>query len=70
MEKVAKTYEPYHLALYLLDIAKAVSKAYKQLRVVGQEQRLATARLSLFVAAKYVLHSGLRLLGVPTVEKI
>lgn len=70
LEKTASDYEPYHIALYCLDLAKSVSKAYRALRVVGEEAELARSRLALFLACKYVLHTGLTLIGVPAVERM
>ncbi len=70
LAKTAADYEPYHIALYCLDLAKSVSKAYRALRVVGEEAELARSRLALFLACKYVLHTGLTLIGVPAVERM
>lgn len=72
IEKSGDDYEPYYIASYLLDLAKAFSRAYNELRVVDESvsKELATTRLSLLVAVKYVLASGLKLLGVPVVERM
>lgn len=70
LDKSAADYEPYHIALYCLDLAKSVSKAYRALRVVGEEIETARSRLALFLACKYTLHTGLTLLGVPAIEKM
>jgi arginyl-tRNA synthetase len=71
LQKVEQEYEPCHLAVYLLDLAKTFSSIYRKLRVVGEEnQGAASARLALFEATKYVLHTGLRLLGVPPLERM
>ena len=70
IEKAASDYEPSHLAAYCLDIARAFARAYKSLRVVGEEKSVAQARLALFTATKYVLHNALNLIGVPAVERM
>jgi len=70
IEKAGNDCEPSHVALYALDLAKAVAKAYKNLRVIGEESTIAQARLALFVASKFVLHSALTLVGVPAVERM
>jgi arginyl-tRNA synthetase len=70
VEKAAREYEPSHLTSYLLDVAKAFSGAYRKLRVIGEPAPIASARLALFVATKYVLHTGLSLIGVPPVERM
>ena len=71
LDKAASEYEPYHLANYLLDLAKCFSSSYKQLRVVGEEDsQAAGTRLALFEALKHVLRTGLSLLGVPPLERM
>ena len=70
IQRAAEEYEPYHIATYVLDLARSFSAAYNSLRVIGQEPKIAKARLSLFVAIKYVLHAGLKLIGVPPIERM
>lgn len=62
--------EPSYLAMYALDIAKTFSKAYAELKVVGEEQRLAASRLALFEATKQVLGQTLELLGIRPLERM
>lgn len=68
--KAAAEYEPYHVANYLLDLAKMFSGVYRKLRVIGEEKRLAEARLALFIAVRNVLHTGVSLIGVPPVDRM
>lgn len=70
LEKAAADYEPYHVANYILELARAVSEGYSKLRVIGQEKSLAEARLALFDATKKVLKTGLNLLGVPAIDRM
>ena len=70
VSKAAAEYEPYYIAFYLLDVAKAFSKAYLELKVIDAERETAKARLALFRATKFVLGTGLRLLGVPCIERM
>ena len=70
LDYAEKDYDPHHVATYLLSLAKTVSKSYKALRVIGEESELATARLTLFAAAKQRLKYGLGLIGVPPVERM
>ena len=71
LDHVITEYEPHHLAIYALNLAKSVSGLYKKLRVVGEpDQELAQARLALFVAIKYVLHNSLNLIGVPPLKRM
>ena len=70
LEKTIKDSEPCHLSTYLLNLAKAFSKAYQELKVVGVEADLAKSRLALFKATQEVLGKGLHLLGIKTVERM
>lgn len=70
LEKVASTYEPYYLAQLLLDVSRLFARAYRELRVVGQEKAVAEARLALFTATRHVLETGMTLLGMPPVQKM
>ena len=70
LQSVITTYEPNHLATYILNLAKTFSKAYRSLRVMGEEKSLAESRLGLFVAVRNTLHPALYLLGVPPVERM
>ncbi len=70
LEKVEIEYDPSSLALYCLELAKAFSKVYRTMRVVGEEESVAENRLALFIATKFVLQTGLYLLGVPAVERM
>ena len=70
LERVARDYEPNYLAELLLDISRCFNRAYRELRVVGQETALAEARLALFRSVRYVLETGMTLLGVPPVQRM
>jgi arginyl-tRNA synthetase len=70
VQKAADDYEPSHLAMYALELAKKVSAAYRALRVVGEEIELAQARLALFMACREVLRNALFLVGVPTIKQM
>ena len=62
--------EPSILTTYALDLAKLVSRAYLDLKVVGCEPAAAQARLGLFEAARVTLGKTLRLLGIPALERM
>jgi len=68
--KAVEENEPFNVAAFALDIARAFSSGYKILRVVGEEPETAHARLALFAATRYVLHVALTLIGVPPVERM
>lgn len=62
--------EPAHLAAYVLDVAKMFSRAYNELKVVGEEPSRAEARLGLFEATRLVLKEGIELLGMRVLERM
>lgn len=71
VEKAAQDCEPYYIAQFLLEVAKTFSRSYKQLRVIGAESReLALDRLTLFAATRNVLETGMRLIGIPAIQRM
>lgn len=70
LDMTVKDNDPAHLANYAIQLAKNISRAYNQLKVVGVDAPLGEARLRLFVAAGETLKSTLQLLGIPIVERM
>ena len=70
LHKTAITCEPTFLCNYSLDLAKAFSKCYQELKVVGAEKKLAHARLALFSATQRVLGKSIELLGIPILDRM
>lgn len=70
LDHVLAEYEPSYLASYALDLAAAFSRAYLDLKVVGAEPVVASARLALFEATRTVLGLSLQLLGMKLVERM
>jgi len=66
----ARQYEPAVLGGYLLDLAHALHTAFNTLRVKGEEESVAKARLLLFTVVKSVLASGMRILGITPLQKM
>ncbi len=62
--------EPAHLAAFGLEIGKAFSRAYNELKVVGEEPAKAEARLALFDATGIVLREVIELLGMLPLERM
>ena len=60
----AKDRAPHRLAEYTRSVAADFHAFYTECVVLGDDEALSSARLSLAIAAKSVLASGLRLLGV------
>jgi len=71
LERTANDYEPCNICNYALDLAKAISRAYVKLRVLGEEDKaMAQARLTLFISARAVLSSALKLLGIRSLSRM
>ena len=66
----AESFETHKITGYLQELAEAFHKFYTFCRIMGTEQKLAQARLSLAMAAKTVLRNGLALLGVSAPDKM
>lgn len=70
LREAARLYEPSVLAVYLLDLARALHSGYRVLRVKDEAEDKAKARLLLFTAVKQVLKSGLEILGIRALERM
>ncbi len=66
IEKIARTYEPHHLAFYAYDLATALHAAYEECRVLHSEVPPAVrlARLRFYRAARMLLAQVLGLMGM------
>ncbi len=65
-----KTEDPYMLTVYLQEIAESFHKFYDQHRVLGQDEDLTQARISLIEATRIVIATGLQLLGLAQPKKM
>ena len=65
-----KTQEPVTVLTYLFKMTHALSSSYDHLQVVGSEEKLKTARMALYVAARTVLGNGMKLLGLSPLERM
>lgn len=66
----AEFLEPHRLCTYLEELAAAFHKFYTFCRIIGSEQKVAEARISLIEAVKVVINNGLRILGVNAPERM
>jgi len=64
------TLDPYMLAVYLQEVAEVFHRFYDRHRVLGDDAGLTQARLYLISAAKIILATGLKLLGVSAPEQM
>ena len=66
----AENCEPNKLANYLEELAAAFHKFYTECRIIGSEENLASARITLVKAVKTVLKNGLTIIGISAPEKM
>ncbi|PWA27878.1 hypothetical protein CCH79_00000511 [Gambusia affinis] len=62
--------QPKYLVNFLLKLSHFVASAHRELPVKGSPPDVAQARLRLFSAARSVLASGMRILGITPVQKM
>ncbi len=64
LARAAEAKAPHRVANYLGDVATAFNGFYRDCRIIGEEEALATARMHLARAAQTVLRNGLTVLGL------
>ena len=65
-----RTYEPSIVARYLLDLAQTLTRFYDQCRVLGDDEALTYARLTLVDRVRQVIRTGLGLLCMKAPEQM
>lgn len=68
--KSAENFDQLILISYLHELAELFHKFYHEHRVLGQEEELTAARLSLCKATQIVLQNGLSILGITAPERM
>jgi arginyl-tRNA synthetase len=66
----AKQLDPFSLVRYLQELAGCFHKFYDSHKVLSENKELSSERLGLIEAARIILGSGLKLLGVSAPEKM
>jgi len=64
------TLEPCTIVTYAMKLSHTVSVALETLWVVGQERKVAEARLLMYWASRITLGNSLRLLGLKPLERM
>ncbi|ELA46757.1 arginine-tRNA ligase [Vavraia culicis subsp. floridensis] len=64
------TSEPCKLVTYLMKLSKQVNSLFSTLRVFGEEEKLAQARLAVFEASRKILNNGMKILGMKPLERM
>jgi len=70
IRQAAEARAPHRLATFLREVATAFNAFYRDCRIVGEPDDLATARLALATAARTVLANGLTVLGISAPESM
>ncbi|MCK4551015.1 MAG: arginine--tRNA ligase, partial [Candidatus Aenigmarchaeota archaeon] len=67
----AATYEPHHIATYLLSLSHKFNLFYQKCPVIAEKDaRIKNSRIALVYASKQVISNGLKLLGIDAVEEM
>jgi arginyl-tRNA synthetase len=70
IKDVATDYQLQRLPNYVLEVADAFHRFYENCKVITEDKKLTSARLSLLLAVKIVLKDILGLMGVSAPEKM
>jgi len=70
LEDTARNMEPYHVAYYLIDLARTFHYFYQKHRVVSEDRKLTEARLELIKKTAETLKNGLDILGISCPERM
>lgn len=62
--------EPHHVINFLNELASAFTSFYHDCRILGEDEKLAQARMELAKATAQVLRNGLGILGISAPEKM
>lgn len=66
----ARLREPHHVITYLNELASAFTSFYHDCRILGEDEKLAQARMELAKATQQVLRNGLGILGITAPEQM
>lgn len=70
LERAERDREPFALAQYLIDLASVFNRFYNAHRILDTQEHLTRARMLLVHCVSDVMHTGLKLLGIPTPERM
>lgn len=66
----ARLREPHHVITFLNELASAFTSFYHDCRILGEDKKLAHARMELAKATAQVLRNGLGILGITAPDKM
>ncbi|HVM73322.1 MAG TPA: arginine--tRNA ligase [Candidatus Paceibacterota bacterium] len=67
--RAANEYEPHYVAIYLIEIASAFNSWYGQVQILDQSKD-EPHKVAIVEAVSHTLKNGLRLLGIPTPDRM
>ncbi len=70
LEDTARSLEPYHIAYYLVELARTFHYFYQKHRVVSDDTKLTKVRLELIKKTAETLKNGLQILGISCPERM
>jgi arginyl-tRNA synthetase len=77
IEEAARTYEPYIIGAYLIQLAAAFNRFYQRKdrtgridKIISDDETLTVARMALVEAVRKVIEEGLRLLGIEAPDEM
>ncbi|MBU2068421.1 arginine--tRNA ligase, partial [Patescibacteria group bacterium] len=70
IEDIAGDYQVQRLPYYSLELANKFHGFYENCRILGEDEKIAQARISLIKATKIVLRNALELMGISAPEKM
>jgi arginyl-tRNA synthetase len=77
IEEVARTYDPYLISGYLIDLSSAFNKVYQRKdnegridKIISDNAALSDARMALVASVRAVVKEGLYLLGIEAPEEM
>ena len=66
----AENFEPHRITNYLEELASLFHKFYTECRILGTEEKLASARIALAISTQTVIRNGLTILGVSAPDRM
>jgi len=70
LSDIVKNYEVHRLPRYALELAREFHNFYEKERVITEDKKLTSARLTLIMAAKIILANTLNLMGIDNPDKM
>ncbi len=70
LEDAVRTYEPYMITYYLIDLARAFHYFYGRCRVIGDDHNVTRTRVALIQKTADILQRGMTVLGVSCPDRM